>query len=101
MSPEERKKCCQIVKPGTILGWFRQLAAQKYDSSKSKVGRPQKRKDIRILVVDMALANLGWGYTKIGDALRTGSGTPIQAVYLREFVPEFQRRLSGHQGHQG
>jgi hypothetical protein len=24
--------------------------------------------------------------------------TQIQAVYLREFVPEFQRRLSGHQG---
>jgi len=47
LSLEERKKCCQIVKPGTILGWFRQLAAQKYDSSKSKVGRPRKRKDIR------------------------------------------------------
>jgi hypothetical protein len=28
LSPEERKKCCQIVKPGTILGWFRQLAAR-------------------------------------------------------------------------
>ena len=20
-SPDERKKCCQIVKPGTVLGW--------------------------------------------------------------------------------
>jgi len=72
LSPEERKKCCQIVKPGTILGWLRQLAARKYDSSKSKIGRPRKRKDIRKLVVDMALANLGRGYTKIRDALRTG-----------------------------
>ena len=26
LSPEERKKCCQIVKPGTLLGWFRQMA---------------------------------------------------------------------------
>ena len=26
LSPEERKKCCQIVKPGTILGWLRQLS---------------------------------------------------------------------------
>ena len=25
------------------------------------------------------------------------SGTLIQPVYLREFVPEFQRTLSGHQ----
>jgi hypothetical protein len=54
LSPEERKKCCQIVKPGTILGWFRQLAARKYDSSESKVGRTGKRKDIRKLVVEMA-----------------------------------------------
>ncbi len=60
------------MKPGTIFGWFRKLAARKYDSSESKVGRPGKRKDIRKLVVEMALANLGWGYTKIRDALRTG-----------------------------
>ena len=32
LSPEERKKYCQIVKPGTILEWFRQMAARKYDS---------------------------------------------------------------------
>jgi hypothetical protein len=63
LSPEERKKCCQIVKPGTILGWFRQLGKQRYDSSKGKVGRPRKKTDIRKLVVDIALANLGWGYT--------------------------------------
>ncbi|HTP49056.1 MAG TPA: hypothetical protein VMK42_00035 [Anaeromyxobacteraceae bacterium] len=42
LSPEERKKCCQIAKPGTILGWFRQLAARKYDSSTRKVGRPRR-----------------------------------------------------------
>jgi len=48
------------VKHGTVLGWFRQLAARKYDSSESKVGRPRKMKDIRKLVVEMALANLGW-----------------------------------------
>jgi hypothetical protein len=50
LSPEERKKCCQIVKPGTILGWFRKLAAQMYDSWKVNVGRPRKRRDIRKLV---------------------------------------------------
>ena len=46
------------------------MAARKYDSSKAKVGRPRKKKDIRKLVIEMALANLGWGYTKIRDALR-------------------------------
>jgi putative transposase len=87
LSPEERKKCCQIVKPGTILGWFRQLGKQKYDSSKSKVGRPRKN-DIRKLVVDMALANLGWGYTKIRDALRTGLKIEIGRTTVANILAE-------------
>jgi putative transposase len=88
LSSEERKKCCQIVKPGTILGRVRQLAAQKYDSSKSKIGRPRKRKDIRKLVVDMALANLGWGYTKIRDALRTGLKIEIGRTTVANILTE-------------
>ena len=72
LSPEERRKCCQIIKPGTILTWFRRSAARKYDSSGCKTGRPREARDIRKLVVKMALENLGWGYTKIRDALRTG-----------------------------
>ena len=100
LSPEERKKCCQIVKPGTILGWFRQMAARKYDSSESKVGRPRKRKDIRKLVVEMALANLGWGYTKIRDALRTGlkieiGRTTVANILLEEGIepaPEREKK---------
>ena len=71
LTAEERRACCQIVRPETILAWFRQLAAGKYDSSESrKVGRPRKASDIRQLVLDMARDNPGWGYTKIRDALR-------------------------------
>ena len=100
LSPEARKKCCQSVKPGTILGWFRQMAARKYDSSESKVGRPRKRKDIRKLVVEMALANLGWGYTKIRDALRTGlkieiGRTTVANILLEEGIepaPEREKK---------
>ena len=100
LSPEERKKCCQIVKPGTILGWFRQMAARKYNSSESKVGRPRKRKDIRKLVVEMALANLGWGYTRIRDALRTGlkieiGRTTVANILLEEGIepaPEREKK---------
>jgi hypothetical protein len=95
LSPEERKKCCQIVKPGTILGWFRQLAAQKYDSSKSKVGRPRERKDVRKLVVDMALANLGWGYTKIRDALRSGLKIEIGRTTVADILAEVIRSQPG------
>jgi putative transposase len=71
LTAEERRTCCQIVRPETILTWFRQLAAQKYDSSKArKAGRPRKAADIRQLVLDLARDNPGWGYTKIRDALR-------------------------------
>jgi putative transposase len=71
LTAEERRACCQIVRPETILAWFRQLAAQKYDSSKArKAGRPRKAADIRKLVLDLARDNPGWGYTKIRDALR-------------------------------
>ena len=38
LTPDERRKCCRLVKPETILTWFRQLAAKKYDSS--EVGHP-------------------------------------------------------------
>jgi len=64
LSPDERRRYCQIVKPATLLAWFRELGAGKYDSSHRKVGRPRKARDIRKLLIEMALANLGWGYTK-------------------------------------
>jgi hypothetical protein len=52
---------------------------------------------IRKLVVDMALANLGWGYTKIRDALRTGLKIEIgrtPARDLRGVVPEFSGKVA-------
>jgi hypothetical protein len=61
LTPDERRKCCLIVKPGTLLDWLRKLAARKYDSSDAKRGRPPKTNDIRKLVIEMALANPGWG----------------------------------------
>ena len=33
LTPEDRKACCQIVRPETILAWFRHLSVKKYDSS--------------------------------------------------------------------
>jgi hypothetical protein len=29
LSPDERRKCCQIVKPATLLAWFRELGTRK------------------------------------------------------------------------
>jgi putative transposase len=72
LTPEEREACCQLVRPSTILDWFRKLAAQKYDGSKQRrrPGRPRKADEIRALVIRLAEANITWGYTKIRDAMR-------------------------------
>jgi putative transposase len=48
LTPAERQQCCQIVRPSTILAWFRQLVARKYDSSRvRRPGRPRKANRIR------------------------------------------------------
>ena len=88
LTPKERRECCQIIKPGTILSWFRGLAARKYDSSQRKTGRPRKARDIRKLVVKMALENLNWGYTKIRDALRTGLKIEIGRTTVADILAE-------------
>jgi len=52
LTAKERKACCHIVRPETILSWYRQLSARKYDSSsKRTVGRPRKPDEIRNLVL--------------------------------------------------
>jgi predicted transposase YbfD/YdcC len=62
LTSEERRTCCQVVRPATILAWFRQLAAHKYDASKGrKAGRPRKVADIRGQVLVLARSNPGWG----------------------------------------
>jgi putative transposase len=86
LTPDERRKCCQLVKPGTILAWFRQMAARKYDSSEARRGRPAKPKDVGKLVVEMAMANPGWGYTKLRDALRTGLAIEIGRTAVAEIL---------------
>ena len=59
-----------IVTPDTLLRWYRQLVAKKYDGSTSrKPGRPKTAAAIEKLVLDMASNNPGWGYTQICGAL--------------------------------
>ena len=49
LTPAERRTCCQIVKPETILSWFRALAASKYDSSgvENSAAVPQSKRLLR------------------------------------------------------
>jgi len=61
-----------IVRPETILKWYRNLVAAKFDSAKSpkrKVGRPRTPIDIARLVLLFARENSSWGYTRISGTL--------------------------------
>jgi hypothetical protein len=59
-----------LVTPDTLLRWYRQLIARKYDGSESRrPGRPKTAVEIRELVLRMARENPRWGYTRIRGAL--------------------------------
>jgi hypothetical protein len=52
-----------LVTPDTLLRWYRDLIARKYDGSQNrKVGRPKTAAQIEELVVRMARENPTWGY---------------------------------------
>lgn len=65
------EEVANIVKPDTILGWQRKLAAEKFDGSKQRKspGRPRINKELEDLVVQMAKENRSWGYDRIAGAL--------------------------------
>ena len=70
-----------LVTPDTLLRWYRELVASKWDYSRRRgPGRPRVMKTITDLVLQMALENPSWGYTRIQGALtnvghRVGRGT--------------------------
>jgi transposase InsO family protein len=59
-----------IVTPDTLLRWYRELVAQKYDGSARRgPGRPRIAGEIQHWIVEMASGNSRWGYTRIQGAL--------------------------------
>ena len=54
LTPRERDECCELVRPRTILDWFRRIYSEKYDSSKSRrrPGRPRKPEETRKSAVE-------------------------------------------------
>ena len=60
-----------VVKPDTLLGWYRRLIARKFDGSKSRryPGRPRIDDEIEQWVVRMAQENSDWGYDRIAGAM--------------------------------
>src|ERR1019366_9059625 len=87
-------------KPDTILGWYRQLIANKFDGSRFRrsAGRPRVDEETEGLVVQMAKENPTWGYDRIVGALanlgqRLSDQTVARrcgrcAVLLRRIAPQ-------------
>jgi putative transposase len=89
-----------IVAPDTLLRWYRQLVANKYDSSKRRgPGRPRIKEVIRDLIIRMASDNPKWGYTRIKGALRnldyTVGRTTIKRVLAEHGIEPAPVRSKG------
>jgi putative transposase len=70
----ERKTLAEVAaaaKLDTLLRWYRELIAKKFDGSRFRksVGRPSVDEEIERLVVQMARENPSWGYDRITGAM--------------------------------
>jgi hypothetical protein len=65
------QEIARVAKPDTLLAWYRQLVAHKFDGSGRRryPGRPRISPEVERLVVRMAQENRGWGYDRIVGAL--------------------------------
>ncbi|MBT4288433.1 MAG: transposase [Deltaproteobacteria bacterium] len=65
------KEISCIVKPETIMEWFRKLVAKKFDGSpyRKSHGRPSINHELERLIIQFAKENPGWGYDRIVGAL--------------------------------
>ena len=70
MCRDNLKEIADLVTPDTLLRWYRELIAAKYDGSQRRgPGRPRVMETICELVLTMAKENSSWGYTRICGAL--------------------------------
>lgn len=82
-----------VVKPDTLLGWYRRLVTRKFDGSKSRPypGRPRIDSDIERLVIRMARENTDWGYDRIVGAMANLgyrlSDQTVGNILLRHGIP--------------
>jgi len=71
------------AKPETLLRWYRELIAKKFDGSRFRrsVGRPPVDEEVARLVVRMVRENPSWGYDRIVGAMANlGHKTSDQTV---------------------
>ena len=64
------KALAQVASPQTLLKWYRDLIARKYDGGPNRgPGRPSTAAELKEVVLRLAKENRGWGYPRIQGAL--------------------------------
>jgi putative transposase len=92
------KEISCIVKPETILEWFRKLVAKKFYGSKFRktVGRPRITHELEALIIQFFEENPSWGYDRIVGALSNlgykVSDQTIGNVLKRNGIPPIPNR---------
>jgi putative transposase len=77
-----------LVTPDTLLRWYRELIARKYDGSVTRArSDAPTREHLRGLVVRLAAENDGWGYTRILGALKL-LGHQVSRTTVRRILEE-------------
>jgi transposase len=92
------KEVAAIVKPETILTWYRKLVAKKFDGSarRGKSGRRRVDEEVEKLVLRMVDENPTWGYDRVAGALSNLghdiSDETVGNILRRNGVPPAPRR---------
>ena len=102
LSRKQLKDTATIATPDTLMRWYNQLIAGKFDGSKKRngPGRPRVNEEIEQLVVRMAEDNPTWGYRRIQGAL-VNLGHTIDKITVRNILrrhhidPAPKRRQAG------
>lgn len=74
------------VRPETLLGWHRNMF-RLFWRWKSQGGRPQLPRDIRRLIVEMAVNNPTWGQERVADELSLKLGIRVSPRTIRKYWP--------------
>ena len=92
------KDVAAIVKPETILAWYRNLVAKKFDGSAKRglSGRPRIDEAVEKLVLRMVEENPTWGYDRVAGALSNLghriSDQSVGNILARNGIPPAPRR---------
>jgi hypothetical protein len=87
LSRKQLKDTATIATPDTLMRWYNQLIADKFDGSQKRngPGRPRVDEEIEQLVVGMAEDNPTWGYRRIQGAL-ANLGHSIDKITVRNIL---------------